>query len=233
MLFGEKYGNEVRVLSMGDGFSVELCGGTHVDRTGDIGLMKIVAESGIAAGVRRIEAVTGAAALALIERQQNQLNELAGLLKTAPDRINEKVMQILEQQRQQEKQLSQMKARLASSAGSDLSAEVRDCAGIKVLARAIEGADAKTLRDTVDQLKNKLGSAVIVLAAAEGDKVMLTAGVTRDLTDRFKAGDLMQQLAAQVGGKGGGRPDMAQGGGSDPAALPAALDFVYEWVERG
>ena len=229
MLFGEKYGDSVRVLSMGGDFSIELCGGTHVQRTGDIGLMRISAESGIAAGVRRIEAVTGAAALAAFDSAENELSNLAGLLKTGREKIADKVQQLLAQQKQLEKELSALKGKLASSAGNDLMSQVEEINGVKVLITKLDGADAKSLRDTVDQLKNKLGSGVLLLAADEGEKVSLVAGVTKDLTGRFKAGDIMKLAAEAVGGKGGGRPDMAQGGGTDSAAIPAALQAVRDY----
>lgn len=229
MLFGEKYGDSVRVLSMGGDFSIELCGGTHVQRTGDIGLMRISAESGIAAGVRRIEAVTGAAALAAFDSAENELSNLAGLLKTGREKIADKVQQLLAQQKQLEKELGALKGKLASSAGNDLMSQVEEINGVKVLITKLDGADAKSLRDTVDQLKNKLGSGVLLLAADEGEKVSLVAGVTKDLTGRFKAGDIMKLAAEAVGGKGGGRPDMAQGGGTDSAAIPAALQAVRDY----
>jgi alanyl-tRNA synthetase len=229
MLFGEKYGDEVRVLSMGGDFSVELCGGTHVQRTGDIGLMRIVAESGIAAGVRRIEAVTGATALAAFEQAESELGQLASLLKTGRDKLGDKIQQLLAQQKQLEKEVSALKGKLASSTGDDLLNQLEDIAGVKVLATTLDGADAKTLRDTLDQLKNKLGSGVILLAADDGGKVALAAGVTKDLTSRFKAGEIMKLAAEAVGGKGGGRPDMAQGGGVDVAAIPAALQAVRDY----
>jgi alanyl-tRNA synthetase len=229
MLFGEKYGDSVRVLSMGGDFSVELCGGTHVERTGDIGLMRISAESGIAAGVRRIEAVTGVAALAAFDNAENELNNLAGLLKTGRETVGDKVQQLLVQQKQLERELGVLKGKLASSAGNELMSKVEEINGIKVLVTKLEGADAKSLRDIVDQLKNKLGSGVLLLAADEGDKVSLVAGVTKDLTARFKAGDIMKLAAQAVGGKGGGRPDMAQGGGIDSSAIPAALQVVRDY----
>ncbi len=230
MLFGEKYGDSVRVLSMGGDFSVELCGGTHVQRTGDIGLMRIVSESGIAAGVRRIEAVTGDAALDAFDAADETLQQVMAALKTNRGNLQKKLEQLLGSHRQLEKEVSQLKAKLASSSGSDLVSEAKDIGGVKVLAKALDGVDAKALRDTMDQLKNKLGSGVILLAAVEGDKVALAAGVTKDLTGRFKAGELMKLAAAAVGGKGGGRPDMAQGGGSDLAAVPAALATAEAYV---
>ncbi|WP_111496633.1 alanine--tRNA ligase [Marinobacter bohaiensis] len=232
-LFGEKYGDEVRVLSMGrDNFSVELCGGTHVSRTGDIGAFRIVSESGISSGVRRIEAVTGKGALAWMDDIDARLGKVAGLVRGTRDSVVEKVESALERNRQLEKELEQLKAKLASSAGSDLAGSAVDVNGLKVVASELEGADRKALMDTADQLKNKLGSAVVVLAAKEGDKVTLVAGVTKDATDRVRAGDIMKKLAAAVDGKGGGRPDMAQGGGSSPDKLPGALSQVSGWVEE-
>lgn len=231
MLFGEKYGDKVRVLTMGDGFSVELCGGTHVARTGDIGLFKIVSEGGISSGVRRIEAVTGVGALAWVAQAENQLDQVAALVKGNREAVADKVTALYDRNRQLEKELEQLKAKLASSTGSDLLSSAQDVAGVKLLAANLEGADPKALRDTLDQLKNKMGSGVILLATSQGDKVSLAAGVTSDLTDRFKAGELIKHVAEQVGGKGGGRPDMAQGGGTQPDALPAALASVNAWVE--
>ncbi len=230
-LFGEKYGDEVRVLSMGvDNFSVELCGGTHVARTGDIGLFRITSESGISAGVRRIEAVTGLGALEWVEETETTLSEIARLVKGSRDSVTEKVQQVLDRSRQLEKEVDSLKGKLASSAGSDLAASAVDVAGLKVVASELEGADRKTLMETADQLKNKLGEGVVVLASVEDGKVTLVAGVTKSATGRIKAGDLMKHLAAQVGGKGGGRPDMAQGGGSDPSRLAGALAGVPGWV---
>ncbi len=228
MLFGEKYGDEVRVLDIGS--SRELCGGTHVTSTGDIGFCKIVAESGVAAGVRRLEAVTGIGALAFVHRQEGAIAEIAAVLKASVDEAPQRVAQALEQLRALEKELAQVKGKLASVAGSDLAAQTKSINGVQVLAAKLEGADAKALRDTVDQLKNKLGSAVVLLAAVDGDKVMLAAGVTQDLTARFKAGELLAKAAAVVGGKGGGRADLAQGGGTDPSALPAALALAEQYV---
>lgn len=231
-LFGEKYGDEVRVLSMGsDSFSVELCGGTHVERTGDIGLLRIVSESGVASGVRRIEGVTGAAALALMDESQARLTAICDVVKGIPDNVAAKVAALRTENRDLEKEIARLKQKLASSAGGDLTAGAVDVQGIKVLAANVDGADAKSLRDTLDQVKNKMGSGVILLSAIEGDKIALAAGVTKDLTDRVKAGDLMREFAQRLGGKGGGRPDMAQGGGSDIAALPEVLKAVPAWVE--
>jgi alanyl-tRNA synthetase len=228
-LFGEKYGDIVRVLSMGD-FSVELCGGTHVSRTGDIGLFKIVSESGTAAGVRRVEAVAGARALKWLEGGERQLAAISSLVKAGREDTLDKVQALAERNRKLEKELEALKSKLASSQGSDLASQAVEINGIKVLAANLEGADPKSLRDTVDQLKNKLGTAAVILAAVNGEKIALVAGVTKDATDRLKAGDLLKMVAEQVGGKGGGRPDMAQGGGSEPAKLDAALSSVADWV---
>jgi len=235
-LFGEKYGDEVRVVSMGartaEGteFSIELCGGTHVNRTGDIGLFKILQESGIAAGVRRIEAVTGSAAVALIQDNEDRLKQIAGVLKSGTDVVVERVEQLSAANRQLEKELDQLKAKLASSQGSDLASQAEEIKGVMVLAAIVEGLDSKALRETTDQLKNKLGSAVVVLAAVSGDKVSLVAGVTSDVTDRVKAGDLVNEVARKVGGKGGGRPDMAMAGGNSPDQLPESISQVKQYV---
>lgn len=231
-LFGEKYGDQVRVLSMGDGFSVELCGGTHVSRTGDIGLFKITSEGGVAAGVRRIEAVTGAAALAYLNGAEEQLKEVAGLVKGSRDNLLDKLSALVERNRQLEKELEQLKAKAASAAGNDLAASAVDVKGVKVLAARLD-LDGDALLALVDQLKNKLGRAVILLGGALEGKVTLVAGVTQDLTGQLKAGDLMKQAAAAVGGKGGGRPDMARGGGTDAAALEQALALAVPFVEQG
>ncbi|MGA6104759.1 alanine--tRNA ligase [Pseudomonas solani] len=231
-LFGEKYGDQVRVLSMGDGFSVELCGGTHVSRTGDIGLFKITSEGGVAAGVRRIEAVTGAAALAYLNGAEEQLTEAAGLVKGSRDNLLDKLSALVERNRQLEKELEQLKAKAASAAGNDLAASAVDVKGVKVLAARLD-LDGDALLALVDQLKNKLGRAVILLGGALEGKVTLVAGVTQDLTGQLKAGDLMKQAAATVGGKGGGRPDMARGGGTDAAALEQALALAVPFVEQG
>ncbi|MBE0509918.1 MAG: alanine--tRNA ligase [Chromatiales bacterium] len=228
-LFGEKYGDEVRVLSMGD-FSIELCGGTHVGRTGDIGLCKISSEAGTAAGVRRIEAVCGQRALAWIDEQGARLGQIASSLRCARDEVANKVEQLIERSRKLEKELEQLKGKLASAQGSDLAAEALEIGGIKVLAARMDGADPKGLRDIVDQLKNKLGTAAVLIAAVEGDKISLVAGVSKDATDRIKAGELLKHVAEQVGGKGGGRPDMAQGGGNLPQHLDAALASVKDWA---
>ncbi|NBA95706.1 alanine--tRNA ligase [Pseudomonas sp. R5(2019)] len=232
-LFGEKYGDSVRVLSMGGDFSVELCGGIHARRTGDIGLLKIVSEGGVASGVRRIEAVTGAAALDYLNAAEEQLKEAAQLVKGSRDNLIDKLSAVLERNRQLEKQLEQLQAKAASAAGDDLSSQAVDINGVKVLAARLDGVDGKGLLALVDQLKNKLGQGVILLGGVHEEKVVLVAGVTKDLSARFKAGDLMKQAAAAVGGKGGGRPDMAQGGGVDASALDAALALAVPFVEQG
>ena len=232
-LFGEKYGDSVRVLSMGGDFSVELCGGIHARRTGDIGLFKITSESGVASGVRRIEGVTGAAALAYLNGAEEQLKEAASLIKGSRENLIDKLSAVLERNRQLEKQLEQLQAKAASAAGDDLSSSAVDIKGVKVLAARLDGQDGKALLALVDQLKNKLGRAVILLGSVHEDKVVLVAGVTKDLTGQLKAGDLMKQAAAAVGGKGGGRPDMAQGGGVDATALDAALALTAPFVEQG
>ncbi|WP_146426228.1 alanine--tRNA ligase [Pseudomonas saxonica] len=232
-LFGEKYGDSVRVLSMGGDFSVELCGGIHASRTGDIGLFKITSESGVASGIRRIEAVTGAAALAYLNAAEEQLKEAASLIKGSRENLIDKLSAVLERNRQLEKQLEQLQAKAASAAGDDLSSSAVDVKGVKVLAARLDGQDGKALLALVDQLKNKLGRAVILLGSVHEDKVVLVAGVTKDLTGQLKAGDLMKQAAAAVGGKGGGRPDMAQGGGVDAASLDAALALTAPFVEQG
>ena len=229
-LFGEKYGDEVRVVNIG--YSTELCGGVHVKRAGDIGLFKIVSESGVAAGVRRIEAVTGAGALDWIEERSTQLESIAGLVKSGVNGAEEKVSLILEKSRSLEKELDQLKTKLAAQAGSDLASQAVDINGIKVLAANLEGADPKSLRDTVDQLKNKLGKAAVVVSTVANGKISLVAGVTKAETSMLKAGDLLKHVANQIDGKGGGRPDMAQGGGNDVAALPSALESVNAWVEE-
>jgi len=229
-LFGEKYDDTVRVLSMAGDYSIELCGGTHAKRTGDIGILKITNESGIAAGVRRIEAVTGEAAYQRTQESDAIIADIAGQLIGNRESVLEKVQQIIAKSRQLEKDLEQAKAKLASSAGNDLAGQAVEVAGVKLLAAKLEGADPKGLRDLCDQLKNKLQSGVILLAAVNGEKVSLIAGVTKDLTGSAKAGDLIKLAAEKVGGKGGGRPDMAQAGGSDPSGVEAALELAKDWV---
>ncbi|MBD8622952.1 alanine--tRNA ligase [Pseudomonas sp. CFBP 13727] len=231
-LFGEKYGDTVRVLTMGGDFSVELCGGIHAKRTGDIGLLKITSEGGVASGVRRIEAVTGATALNYLNQAEEQLKEAAQLVKGSRDNLIDKLAAVIERNRALEKQLEQLQAKAASAAGDDLSSSAVEVKGVKVLAARIDGQDGKALLALVDQLKNKLGQAVILLGGVHDDKVVLVSGVTKELTARLKAGDLMKQAATAVGGKGGGRPDMAQGGGIDASALDAALALAVPFVEH-
>ncbi|WP_433690946.1 alanine--tRNA ligase [Kosakonia cowanii] len=228
-LFGEKYEDRVRVLQMGD-FSTELCGGTHASRTGDIGLFRIVSESGTAAGVRRIEAVTGEAAIASLHAQNDQLQDIAQLLKGDSQNLGDKVRSVIERTRQLEKELQQLKAQAAAQESANLSGNAMEINGVKLLVSELEGVEPKMLRTMVDDLKNQLGASVIVLATVVEGKVSLIAGVSKDVTDRVKAGELVGMVAQQVGGKGGGRPDMAQAGGTDAAALPAALASVKDWV---
>ena len=228
-LFGEKYGDKVRVLRVGD-FSVELCGGTHVDRTGDIGVFKIAHEGGVASGVRRIEAVTGKGAMDWIEANQQVLHDLAEKLRSTPDQAAARVEQLLKRTKELEKELAAAKQALVTGQGTDRAEAVEEIDGIKVLATRMDGADAKTLRDAVDRFKDKLQSAVVVLGSVEDGKVRLAAGVTKNNTDRIRAGDLIKPVAEQVGGKGGGRPDFAQAGGNDTARLDEALASVADWV---
>ena len=230
-LFGEKYDDEVRVVSIGD-FSIELCGGTHVKRTGDIGLFKIVSEGGIAAGVRRIEAVTGEGAVAYINKQAETLSAIAALVKGDGNNVLDKVSALVERAKGLEKEIAQLNDKLASAAGASLLDAVVDVNGVKLLVANVEGTESKALRGMVDDLKNKLGSGIIALGVANGDKVSLIAGVTKDLTGQFKAGELVNHMASQVGGKGGGRPDMAQAGGSQPENLSSALESVNAWVSE-
>jgi alanyl-tRNA synthetase len=230
-LFGEKYGDEVRVIGMGE-FSTELCGGTHVRRTGDIGFFKITGQSGVAAGIRRVEAVTAQGALDYVQQQTTALEGVADMLKAHPMEIGARLNQTLDTVRALEKELARLKSKLASSQGDDLADRAVAIGPARVLAASMDGADAKSLRETLDKLKDKLRSAAIVLASVEAGKVSLVAGVTSDLTAKVKAGELVNFVAQQVGGKGGGRPDMAQAGGTDPGKLPAALDSVRGWVEQ-
>ena len=230
MLFGEKYGDEVRVLDIGS--SRELCGGTHVSRTGDIGLFKITAESGVAAGVRRLEATSGINALKLVQNQQSLVSHLSSELKTPANELGTKITQLLDSQKSLEKELARLKSKLASSQGDDLADQAVEISGIKVLAATLEGADANALRETMDKLKDKLKSAAIVLASVADGKVSIAAGVTQDVIARLKAGDLVNHVANQIGGKGGGKPDMAMAGGTDPSQLPQALASVQAWVQQ-
>ena len=228
-LFGEKYDQRVRVLTMGD-FSIELCGGTHAARTGDIGLFRILSESGTAAGVRRIEAVTGEGALAQVYAQSSQLQDIAQLVKANSSNLNDKVRGLVDHVRSLEKELQQLRDQQAAQESASLSSSAIDINGAKLLVSELSNVEPKMLRTMVDDLKNQLGSAVIVLATVAEGKVSLIAGVTKDLTDRVKAGELVGELAQQVGGKGGGRPDMAQAGGTDAQALKGALAGVESWV---
>jgi alanyl-tRNA synthetase len=228
-LFGEKYGDKVRVLRLGD-FSVELCGGTHVERTGDIGVFKVTHEGGVASGVRRIEAVTGKGALDWIEANQQTLHDVAGKLRSTPDQAAARVEQLLQRTRELEKELAAAKQALVTGQAADRTETVEEIDGIKVMAMRMDGADAKTLRDAVDRFKDKLQSGVVVLGSVEDGKVRLAAGVTKNNTDRLRAGDLIKPVAEKVGGKGGGRPDFAQAGGTDASELDAALASVADWV---
>jgi len=228
-LFGEKYGDQVRVLKMGD-FSTELCGGTHVGRTGDIGLFKIVSEGGVASGIRRIEALTGACALAYVKDEEQRLDEIAGLLSASGGDVIEKLRAVFERQKKLERELEALKAKAASAATGDLAAGATDINGIKVIAARLDGADAKTLRDSVDQFKQKLVDCVVLLAGGSDGKISLVAGVNGKALGKIKAGDLVAHVAQQIGGKGGGRPDLAQGGGEDSPKLAGALADVPDWV---
>ncbi|MGH8517936.1 MAG: alanine--tRNA ligase, partial [Panacagrimonas sp.] len=229
-LFGEKYGDEVRVLSMGD-YSTELCGGTHVSRTGDIGLFKIVSESGVAAGVRRVEAITGENALGYLRDTEAKLKAAGDLVRAGRDEVADKIQQALDRSKQLEKELAALKSKLASSAGGDLASQARDIKGVKVIAAKVDGVDGNELRTLMDQLKDKLKSGIVLLGSANGAKVSLIAGVTTDLTGKVKAGELVSWAAGQVGGKGGGKPEMAQAGGTQPEKLPEAIESAFGWLE--
>ena len=230
-LFGEKYGDEVRVVTMGGEYSVEFCGGCHVNRTGDIGLFKVASETGISAGVRRIEAVTGKGALTLVENEEQTLKQIMGVTNSGPLELVERVQQLVASNRTLEKQLGQLKAKMASSVGDELASQVIEINGTQVLVATLEKFNSKSLRDTVDRLKNKLGTTVIVLASINDGKVDLVVGVSKDLTKKVTAGDLANMVAEQIGGKGGGRPDMAMAGGNDISAVPSALESVKPWLE--
>ena len=230
-LFGEKYGDEVRVLSMGGDFSVELCGGTHVERTGDIGLIKITSESSVASGVRRIEAVTGQTALAYCEQTQDTVEEVADIAKVAKAKVTEKIRQVMEDNRRMQKEIDQLKQKLANSSGTDIMSSAQQIKGITVLSTIVDGADAKSLKSVADQVRSKIEKGVFFLVAKEGDKASLVAGVTKNLTSEIKAGDLMKHVSSQLDGKGGGRPDMAMGAASDLTNLTDALDSVATWIE--
>jgi len=229
-LFGEKYDDKVRVLKLGD-FSTELCGGTHVERVGDIGLFKITQETGIASGVRRIEAVTGDAALTYTAQTDTLVQQIADQLKATRDDVVNKVAQAIARSRAMEKEVAQLKQQLVGNQSGDLKSQAREIGGLNVLAVAMDGADAGQLRSAVDQLKEQMANAVVVLGSVDDGKVRLVAGVSKNVTNQVKAGELIAAVAEQVGGRGGGRPDMAQAGGSQPDKLPAALDSVYAWVE--
>jgi alanyl-tRNA synthetase len=228
-LFGEKYGDRVRVMKFGE-FSVELCGGTHVDRVGDIGQFKIVEESAIAAGIRRIVAVAGEAAVEQVQTMDAQLKNLAGVLKIAPDAMEDRLRQILERSKLLEKELEELKSKMASASGDEMAGSAVETNGIKVLAARMDDVEPKALRDTVDRLKDKLGTSIVVIGSADAGKVRLAAGVSKDLLSRIQAGNLVNFVAQQVGGKGGGRPDFAQAGGSQPENLDGALTSVQQWV---
>lgn len=230
-LFGEKYGDRVRVVSMG-GFSIELCGGVHVKRSGDIGCFKIISEAGTASGIRRIEALTGAAAIEYSNDQSIKINRISSILKSGADEVEDRLAQLMSRLKSQDREIAQLKSKMATQTGGDLTASAVEVNGIKVLAVKLEGADSKSLRDTMDQLKNKLGASAVVLAAVDGKKVSLCAGVSKDQIKRLKAGDLVNMVAGQIGGKGGGRPDMAMAGGSQPENLDSALASVKGWVEQ-
>ena len=227
---GEKYDDDVRVLTIGPN-STELCGGTHVRRVGDVGLFKVMAETGVAAGVRRVEAVTGDAALDWIDEREALLSRVTGVLKTDPEALETRVSGLLGRTKELERELDKMRDRLANSSGKDLLEQAIDVEGIRVLSVRLDGADAKSLPNSLDQFKNRMGSGVVVLGSADGDKVALIAGVTNDLTGKVQAGPLVNHVASQVGGKGGGRPDMARAGGKDPSKLDEALASVGDWVK--
>ena len=231
-LFGEKYGDEVRVLSMGGDFSIELCGGTHVARTGDIAMLKITAETSVAAGIRRIEAVTGESAIAFCNSIQDTLSEIASITRASGHNLSQKVTQLVEENRSLQKQINSLKQKLANASGSDLMSQAKEIKGVTVLATVIEGADAKSLKSIADQVRSNIDKGVFFLVAKEADKASLVAGVTNNLTDRLKAGDLMKFINTQIGGKGGGRPDMAMGAATDLSSLASALESVSTWVEK-
>jgi alanyl-tRNA synthetase len=229
-LFGEKYGDVVRVVDMGD-FSVELCGGTHVNSVGDIGPFRLVSENGIASGVRRIEAITGDAAWQAIYAEEDVINFVADTIKTDKNQVSSKITQVMSDYKTLEKEVKHLQSKLAASQGDDIASQVVKFGDINVLAAKMEGADSTVLRDTMDSLKDKLDPAIIVLAAVDGDKVSIVAGVAKSLTKQYKAGELVNHIAQQVGGKGGGRPDLAQAGGNNPSQLADALASVQAWVE--
>jgi alanyl-tRNA synthetase len=232
-IFEEKYGETVRVVRVGGGISMELCGGTHTGRTGDVGLFKIVSEGAVGANLRRIEALTGERAVEYVQSQEDELMSVASLLKTTPDQTKEKVERLLNEQRDKEREMEALKLKLFSTRSGDLFEGVRELNGVKVFTREMDAASPRDLRGYADQIKDKLGSAIVVLGAKQGGKAMLICVVTKDLTGRFKAGEIISRLSTIVGGKGGGRPDMAQGGGSRPEKLESAFEAVYEMVDEG
>ena len=231
-IFEERYGEKVRLVKMGEGVSMELCGGTHTRRTGDIGLFRIIAESAVAANVRRVEALTGSEALRHDQMQDRNLKVVAALIKAAPDKVTERLERLLAEHKEKEKEIESLKAKLLSKKSEDLLSGIRKINGIKVLARELKVDSQKELRDAADKIKDKLGSGIVVLGAGKENKVMLICMVTQDLVDRYKAGDIIRQASNIVGGKGGGRPDMAQGGGSEPEKLGDALEAVYGLIEN-
>jgi alanyl-tRNA synthetase len=230
-IFEERYGKTVRLVRIGDGVSMELCGGTHTSRTGDIGFFRIVSESAVAANVRRIEALTGEPALQYDQKLEKNLKAAALLLKTAPDQLQERIQRLLREHKEKEKEIDSLKSKLLSKKSQDVLSGVREIGGIKVIAREMEAASPKELRESADRIKDKLRSGIVLLGAKEEDKVMLTCVVTSDLIDRFKAGDIIKRLSNIVGGKGGGRPDMAQGGGTKPERLEKAIESLYGLIE--
>jgi alanyl-tRNA synthetase len=229
-LFGEKYGDEVRVVSIGGDYSIELCGGTHVSRSGDIGAIRISAESSVASGIRRIEGVTGMKAVSFCDDQQDAITDVLRILRSGRQGLNEKAQSIVDDNRRLQKEIEKLKSKLANTAGNDLMSGLQDVGGISVLSTVVEGADAKSLRGVADQVRSKMHRGVFMLAAVEGEKASLVAGVTKNLTNEIKAGDLLKFVTDQVGGKGGGRPDMAQGATGDVSQLPKALESVYQWI---
>jgi alanyl-tRNA synthetase len=229
-IFEERYGDHVRLVKVGDGVSMELCGGTHTHRTGDVGLFKIMSESAVGANVRRIEALTGKAALDYVQNQELEIKEASALLKTSPDQLRERIDKLLKEQRQQERELEALKSRLLSAQSEDLLAGVKEIKGARVLVREVQADSPKDLREVADRVKEKLDSGIIVLGARKDDKAMLLCVVTKDLLNQFKAGEIISRLSEMLGGKGGGRPDMAQGGGSRPELLGQALESVEEII---
>ena len=231
-LFGEKYGDRVRVVSIGGQFSIELCGGTHVTRTGDIGLIKVSAETSVASGIRRIESVTGMQALAFCDEQQDSIGEIVSIVRGSRSGLAEKVNSLVDENRRLQKDIERLKDKLAGASGKDMMSGVQEINGVSVLATLVEGADGKSLRGIGDQIRSKMESGMFVLGAIEGSKASLLAGVTQNLTDQIKAGDLLKHVTDQTGGKGGGRPDLAQGATNGIADVPAALESIYDWAKE-